>query len=355
MSEDKPRFGIIGLGKRGMQHATTLLKLSREYGCTLAAACESNGMFFDNLHETLRADGLLEPSQTIPTFAGHRQMLKSADLDAVIVASPAAYHERHASESLAAGCNVYVESPLSWDPGLPDSENRKRGLTLINCARSTEKMICGGPSITAWFEPKGPYTPVIGDFDGRELEAFKFEMASGTGGSLEDTLLQLAPRGLAVLRKVAGPGRVHFADMGVRTGTTTIHYLPFRQTAEQRLHVSFTYERERMPSVGVRMHLETTPGQHRLDVNLNGQLISQQMDAEPLSVLLDAHDEQHFVPNPVEASLCSFLDAMRYQTNPRKYAPVAPVGNALLLRDTHNMLCDVMEEYSRFSAARHAD
>lgn len=53
---------------------------------------------------------------TIPTFADHRDLLRSTNPDAVAIFTPHRAHYRPAMDALQAGCHVFIEKPLSTNP-----------------------------------------------------------------------------------------------------------------------------------------------------------------------------------------------------------------------------------------------
>jgi len=73
------------------------------------------------------------PGRRVPIFLDYREMLKKANLDAVLVSTPHTLHFRHAYDSLAAGCHVQVDKPMVTD----SSQARK----LVRQAEKTGKCL----------------------------------------------------------------------------------------------------------------------------------------------------------------------------------------------------------------------
>ncbi len=69
-------------------------------------------------------------------YTDYRQMLAEADLDGVVVASPAGLHYEHARAALEAGCHVLVEKPLVLDPA--------QGEALVALAREKGRLLAVG-------------------------------------------------------------------------------------------------------------------------------------------------------------------------------------------------------------------
>ena len=98
---NKVRFGIVGLGNIGRQHADYLLagKVSRG---ELAAVCSSSP-------EKLAAF----QTRGMKTFSRFEEMYRSGAIDAVIVATP---HHQHPAQGMAAfesGLHLMMEKPLA--------------------------------------------------------------------------------------------------------------------------------------------------------------------------------------------------------------------------------------------------
>jgi predicted dehydrogenase len=69
-------------------------------------------------------------------FTDHKQMLKSADLDAVVVAGPNALHASQAIDALRAGKHVLVEKPMAG--------SKKEALAMIAEAKKAKKFLMVG-------------------------------------------------------------------------------------------------------------------------------------------------------------------------------------------------------------------
>src|SRR5262245_37115606 len=96
---NKVRVGIIGLGNMGKYHADYLLqnKVSR---CELTAVASSN-------------PAKLERYPSLKQFDSGEKLLRSGEIDAVLIATPHYSHTTLGIEAFAAGLHVMVEKPIS--------------------------------------------------------------------------------------------------------------------------------------------------------------------------------------------------------------------------------------------------
>jgi predicted dehydrogenase len=94
------RLGIIGLGNMGSAHSRWLLegKVART---NLAAVCDVNPAKLEKL-----------PAE-VKRFTDHKEMLKSGEIDAVLIATPHYFHTTQGIDALEAGLHVLVEKPIS--------------------------------------------------------------------------------------------------------------------------------------------------------------------------------------------------------------------------------------------------
>ena len=122
-SADKPvRIGIIGAGWwAAVNHIPALMEIER---AELVAICSLDSSAISKIQSEFGA---------IDAFDNHEDMLKSVELDGVIVSSPHQLHYVHAKAALEAGCNVLVEKPFTTD--VAEAKNliqlsEEKGLTL---------------------------------------------------------------------------------------------------------------------------------------------------------------------------------------------------------------------------------
>ena len=96
--DESVRVGIVGCGTIGRSHAKRIVDLGHD----LVAAVDVSASAREQFAETYGVD----------TYEHHAE-LAAAALDAVIVATPNAFHEEVACAALEAGLDVLVEKPLA--------------------------------------------------------------------------------------------------------------------------------------------------------------------------------------------------------------------------------------------------
>jgi predicted dehydrogenase len=97
------RVGVIGAGMWGLNHVRVV---ASEAGCSLAAVSDPDQAALARARE-------LAPS--VATFTDTDRVLADRDIDAVVIASPAASHAPLALAALAAGKHILVEKPLAMN------------------------------------------------------------------------------------------------------------------------------------------------------------------------------------------------------------------------------------------------
>lgn len=95
------KIGVIGAGLWGKQLLTTLSKMP---SAQVAGICDSYEPF------VTRATKIVPNAAT---FSDYRKLLESADIEAVVVATPTHLHKDIALAAIAAGKHVYCEAPLA--------------------------------------------------------------------------------------------------------------------------------------------------------------------------------------------------------------------------------------------------
>ncbi|NOS72013.1 MAG: Gfo/Idh/MocA family oxidoreductase [Verrucomicrobia bacterium] len=118
---EKVRLGIIGMGNIGKYHADYLTnkKVSR---CELVAVCD--------------AVAPLDRYKPLKTFTDGEALIKSGDVDAVIVATPHFQHTTLGIVALEAGVHAMIEKPISSHKA--DAER------LIAASKKHPKVVFGG-------------------------------------------------------------------------------------------------------------------------------------------------------------------------------------------------------------------
>ena len=101
------RLGFLGLGGEGR----VLLAQVDPAFATVTALCDINPAQLTRADEVLSKTG----KPPAPHFADFRQMLSSADVEAVVIATPLWMHAEHTVGCLEAGRHVLCEKMMAWD------------------------------------------------------------------------------------------------------------------------------------------------------------------------------------------------------------------------------------------------
>ena len=117
------RLAVVGAGAWGTNHVRAM---SRTEGAELVMVCDPSSAACE------RALALAPKARATPDFA---QVLSAADVDAVVLATPAKEHAQQARAALNAGKHVLVEKPLALDASdaqavLAAAETHKRTLMV---------------------------------------------------------------------------------------------------------------------------------------------------------------------------------------------------------------------------------
>ena len=101
-ANDRVRVGMIGVGARGQDLLKQVLAVPN---AQLVAVADIYSR---------RRDEAKQLAPDIQTFADHRRLLDSKEIDGVIVASPLHLHARHFLEVIDAGEDLYCEKTMTW-------------------------------------------------------------------------------------------------------------------------------------------------------------------------------------------------------------------------------------------------
>ncbi|MCC7487563.1 MAG: Gfo/Idh/MocA family oxidoreductase [Burkholderiales bacterium] len=96
------RTAVVGLGKMGLSHHAIINTHPR---ATLAAVCDSTGYVLD----------VLGKYTGVRTFGSYDTMLREAELDAVIIATPSSMHGKMVKAALDRDLHVFCEKPFCLD------------------------------------------------------------------------------------------------------------------------------------------------------------------------------------------------------------------------------------------------
>lgn len=96
------RVAVVGLGKMGLSH---LAIIKAHPNVEVAAVCDAAGYVLD----------VLNKYTGVRTFTDYDAMLRDAELDAVIIATPSSMHGPMVRKALDRGLHVFCEKPFSVD------------------------------------------------------------------------------------------------------------------------------------------------------------------------------------------------------------------------------------------------
>lgn len=97
------KIAVVGLGKMGVSH---LAIVNAQPELELVAVCDASSYVL----------GVLEKYTGVTTFSDYDAMLREADLDAVLIATPSRTHASMVRGALERGLHVFCEKPFTLDP-----------------------------------------------------------------------------------------------------------------------------------------------------------------------------------------------------------------------------------------------
>lgn len=100
------KVAVVGLGKMGLSHFAMI----NAHPQTDTVACEQGGLLADILGKSTQAT----------LYRDYEEMLDTAQLDAVVIATPSRLHNTMAKAALDRGIHVFCEKPFCLDPADAD-------------------------------------------------------------------------------------------------------------------------------------------------------------------------------------------------------------------------------------------
>ena len=100
------RLGVIGVGGMGGGHANSVLS-GKVRRCELKAVCDVNSEFLEKF------DPDLLENRDIRKFTDSRKLIRSGEVDAILIATPHYSHTTIGIDALKQGLHVLVEKPIS--------------------------------------------------------------------------------------------------------------------------------------------------------------------------------------------------------------------------------------------------
>jgi len=129
---DKLNCGVIGLGRLGLKHAETLA--GRVPEARLVGVSEA-------VKE--KRERFVERFPSVKAFADHHALIASADVDAVVIASPTTLHGEMVQEAMRAKKAIFCEKPLTLDAdegrALREEESRTGAFVQVGYMRRYDR------------------------------------------------------------------------------------------------------------------------------------------------------------------------------------------------------------------------
>ena len=104
MNSEKIKIGVVGCGRAGMIHARNFASRIRE--AEIVALVDPSEKNLGNAKSELGE---------IRTFRDYREAFSSVEMDAVLIASPTAYHREICCLSAESGTHVFCEKPMAMN------------------------------------------------------------------------------------------------------------------------------------------------------------------------------------------------------------------------------------------------
>jgi hypothetical protein len=128
-ANDDIRVAVIGLNGRGMNHVSSLKRIS---GVRIVALCDPDTAVL----ERAKTRGALPDAKL---YTDIRELLANKDIDAVTIATPNHWHSLAGIWAVQNGKDVYVEKPVS--------HNVWEGRQLVHAAKKYGKIVQAGTQI----------------------------------------------------------------------------------------------------------------------------------------------------------------------------------------------------------------
>jgi len=299
---EKPKVGVVGSGYWGRNLVRNFHALD-----ALAAVCDAN--------EEARADMERRYPAHLYT-ASYTELLASADIDAVVLATPAGLHGAMVRDALEAGKDVYVEKPLC----LSETE----GAALVARARELDRVLMVGHLL--WYHPAVlRLKALVADGAlGRVQYIYSNRLNMGKLRREENVLWSFAPHDVSIVLGLLGeePARVQASGgnfLHRQIADTTVSLLEFASGVRAHIFVSWLhpFKEQKLVVVGDRKMAvfdDTAPWPEKLQlyphsVGWEGSVpVARKADAEAVPL-----EEEE----PLRAECTHFLERVRDRRTPR--------------------------------------
>ncbi|HMQ70376.1 MAG TPA: Gfo/Idh/MocA family oxidoreductase [Ignavibacteria bacterium] len=296
-------IAVIGCGKWGMNHVKTAYKL---FGNGLKYCADSDSYLKEKI------TGI---SSGIKFTTDIRDVISDAEVNAVIISTPAESHFEIAKEMLLSGKNVLVEKPITL--------NSDEAKVLNKLAKEKELILMVGHLLL--------YHPAILKLKeyldsgrlGKLQYIYSNRLNLGNIRTEENILWSFAPHDISVIQFLTGciPDEVSatgaiFVQDGIQD--TTLTYLNFKGNVHAHIYVSWLhpFKEQRLVVIGDKamMVFEDTLSENKLQFFRKGFEI-----IDGLPVKKDAEFENIEFDNtqPLEIEQKHFADSIKNKTIPR--------------------------------------
>lgn len=110
-ANDKLSIGMIGVGIRGGQLLSDIMKVDKDLNVEVTAICDTYRVRREEIAAKVKAQYGKDPRQ----FSNYEDLLALKDIDAVIIATPDFAHAIILTAAIKAGKDVYCEKPMARD------------------------------------------------------------------------------------------------------------------------------------------------------------------------------------------------------------------------------------------------
>jgi hypothetical protein len=138
------RWGLIGIGARGLSHVEQLLRLE---GCAITALCDPHPPALSRGREAVAKAGRAAPAVFGDGPDAWRRLVDRDDVDAVLVSTPWEQHVPQAVAALRAGKHAFVEVPAAvtleecWQLVEAAEATRRHCMMLENVCYGREELM----------------------------------------------------------------------------------------------------------------------------------------------------------------------------------------------------------------------
>jgi len=288
------KIGVIGAGNWGKNLVRNLADMG-----VLAGVADAVPQNRKNAQEIQHG---------VPVYEGHTELLADK-FDAVAIATPAHTHFAIAKDAMEAGCDVFIEKPMTLDPAEAEA--------LVKLGQEYDKIVMCGHLLL--YQPAIAYIKDAlerGDI-GKVYTLHQRRSKQGRARAVENVLWSFGVHDIAVLLYLAGqaPTEVQVSGhCGLQAGVEddTYLHLTFPDGSKAHLHNSWLW-----PIVERGLIIIGEKGMLVYDeINQNVKLVKKTIDSDLQNV--DAGEEIVFEGSgqPLRIELDHFVDCCQTRSKP---------------------------------------